>query len=125
MSLISKILTENKVQFLVTVTFCFLVSFASFAQSDRERQLNDLHRNSDIYSSYESPESNYDTRVENAVRSNSSVQAKDDAILKSSSQNKRDNPIYRHGGEKDIKKENMSTLSFNLFLYIVDKFKED
>ncbi len=33
--------------------------------------------------------------------------------------------IYRQGGEKDMRKDNVSTLSFNLFLYIVDKFKED
>ncbi len=29
------------------------------------------------------------------------------------------------GVEKGLKKDGMSTLSFNLFLYVVDKFKED
>lgn len=38
---------------------------------------------------------------------------------------KKEPSIYREGGEKEIRKEGMSTLSFNLFLYIVDKFKED
>ncbi len=36
--------------------------------------------------------------------------------------------IKRHFGEgekKEEKKEEMSTLSFNLFLYIVDRFKEE
>jgi len=37
----------------------------------------------------------------------------------------KENPIYKASGEKDVKKEEMSTLSFNLFLYIVDRFKED
>lgn len=38
---------------------------------------------------------------------------------------KKDPTIYKEGGEREIRKEGMSTLSFNLFLYIVDKFKED
>ncbi|AWW30524.1 hypothetical protein DN752_10520 [Echinicola strongylocentroti] len=39
---------------------------------------------------------------------------------------RKENPIYKAGGEKETKKDKeMSTLSFNLFLYIVDRFKED
>lgn len=38
---------------------------------------------------------------------------------------KKEPSIYKEGGEKETRKEGMSTLSFNLFLYIVDKFKED
>ncbi|GAB3656048.1 hypothetical protein GCM10028791_27580 [Echinicola sediminis] len=37
----------------------------------------------------------------------------------------KENPVYKASGEKEEKKEEMSTLSFNLFLYIVDRFKED
>ncbi|GGF33843.1 hypothetical protein [Echinicola rosea] len=44
---------------------------------------------------------------------------------KSSVKERKDNPIYKAGGEQEAKKEEMSTLSFNLFLYIVDRFKED
>jgi hypothetical protein len=33
--------------------------------------------------------------------------------------------LYKHRGEKEVKKEGLSTLSFNLFLYVVDRFKED
>ncbi|AGA77758.1 hypothetical protein [Echinicola vietnamensis] len=44
---------------------------------------------------------------------------------KSSVKERKENPIYKSGGEQETKKEEMSTLSFNLFLYIVDRFKED
>ena len=33
--------------------------------------------------------------------------------------------LNKGGGEKVLKKDGMSTLSFNLFLYVVDRFKED
>ncbi|WP_200975007.1 hypothetical protein [Echinicola sp. 20G] len=46
-------------------------------------------------------------------------------VSKSTVKERKENPIYKASGEKDVKKDEMSTLSFNLFLYIVDRFKED
>ncbi|UCS94398.1 hypothetical protein KZP23_05060 [Echinicola marina] len=37
----------------------------------------------------------------------------------------KENPIYKASGEKEVDQEEMSTLSFNLFIYIMDRFKED
>jgi hypothetical protein len=122
MSIPNKISLESKTKLTLAFSICFLLSFASFAQTEREKQINDIPRNSDLYNSYESPESNYDTRVENSARNNTYSKEENTNRLNNI---RKDNPIYRQGGEKDIKKENMSTLSFNLFLYIVDKFKED
>ncbi|EOZ95983.1 hypothetical protein A33Q_2576 [Indibacter alkaliphilus LW1] len=106
--------------------FCFFLSFTALAQSEREKQINDLPKNSDSYYLYEGPESNFDTRVENVNRNSNTTQTREDRLNKIN-QNRKDNSLLRQGGEKDIRKdkENMSTLSFNLFLYIVDKFKED
>ncbi len=122
MSIPAKISFENKMKLLTAFGICFLLSFASFAQTEREKQINDIPRNSDYYNNYESPESNYDTRVENSVKSNVHSREENTSRLNNA---RKENPIYKQGGEKDFKKENMSTLSFNLFLYIVDKFKED
>lgn len=44
---------------------------------------------------------------------------------KSAVKERKQSPIYKAEGEKDCKPQEMSTLSFNLFLYIVDRFKED
>ncbi|WP_215226583.1 hypothetical protein [Echinicola shivajiensis] len=44
---------------------------------------------------------------------------------KSSVKEVKENPIYKASGEKEVNKEEMSTLSFNLFIYIMDRFKED
>lgn len=124
MKIPNKISFENKFKLFTALCICFLISFTSMAQSEREKQINDLPRNSDIYNNHENPESNYDTRIEAYSKSTNNTQTREENTNKSNLV-KRENPIYKQGGEKDIKKENMSTLSFNLFLYIVDKFKED
>lgn len=101
------------------------MSFASFAQNERDRNIPDLPRNSDSPSQFESPESSIsEQKAENLQRQSISPMAEPKSGT-NSTQGKKDNAIYKMGGEKEIKKEGMSTLSFNLFLYIVDKFKED
>lgn len=37
----------------------------------------------------------------------------------------REEQQFKNGGERDRGREGVSTLSFNLFLYVIDKFKED
>ena len=107
------------------VGFCLFLSFASFAQGERDRNSPDLPKNNDSIGQYDIPESpSYENRSDNTFRQNN-LPPKDVNLNSSNTQIKKENPLFKQGGEKDVKKEGMSTLSFNLFLYIVDKFKED
>ena len=109
----------------LTLFLGVFVSFISFAQSERERNFPDLPRNNNESSTqYESSESStLEPRQENAPR-NSASAVKENKPAASTTL-KKENPLFKQGGEKDAKKEEISTLSFNLFLYIVDRFKED
>lgn len=107
------------------ILFCVFFSFASFAQNERDRNIPDLPRNNDSANQYESPESSIlEQKSENSSKS-PVLPIVESKSSNNPAQTKKDNAIYKMGGEKEIKKEGMSTLSFNLFLYIVDKFKED
>ena len=110
--------------FLSGLVFCLLLSFSAQAQSERERVIQDLPSNSDNFGQYESPEASVmDLKYENSRNNaNKTIELKP---FNGNQTTKRENPVYRQGGERDNRKEGMSTLSFNLFLYIVDKFKED
>ncbi|MFD2201642.1 hypothetical protein [Shivajiella indica] len=115
---------EYKILTLCTV-FCIYLNIASFAQGERERNPQDFPKHSDAIGQYDSPDaSSYENRTESLYRQNSS-QNKDVVEKPVTSTTKKENPLFKQGGEKDAKKEGISTLSFNLFLYIVDKFKED
>lgn len=107
------------------ILFCVFFTFASFAQNERDRNIPELTRNNDSANQFESPESSVlEQKTENYQRQ-SIPSTRETKIGSTTPQAKKDNPIYKMGGEKEIRKEGMSTLSFNLFLYIVDKFKED
>lgn len=106
------------------VGFCLFLSFTSFAQGERDRNSPDLPKNNDSIGQYDIPESSYENRSDNTFRQNN-LPPKDVNLNSSNTQIKKENPLFKQGGERDVKKEGMSTLSFNLFLYIVDKFKED
>lgn len=107
-----------------TTGFCILLGFTSFAQGERDRNSPDLPKNSDSIGQFDSAEpSGFDNRYDNSYKQ--STLTKEGQSNPSNSQVKKENPLFKQGGEKDVKKEGMSTLSFNLFLYIVDKFKED
>jgi len=108
--------------FLFGLGLCLILSSYSFAQSEKSAQ--DLPKNSDGIGQFESPEfSSFELRNEQLNRTNSNQNRENS--LNTTNSMKKENPIYKQGGEKDGRKEGMSTLSFNLFLYIVDKFKED
>ena len=95
----------------------------AFAQVEQDRNIPELPKNIDNTSSFESPESGtVDQRSDNFYRTNP---AKNKAQVVTASPQRKENPILKQGGEKENRKEGMSTLSFNLFLYVVDKFKED
>lgn len=105
--------------------FCIFLGFSSYAQGERDRNSPDLPKNSDSIGQFENTDlSSFENRSENTYRQ--STPTKEVHSNSSSPQVvKKENPLFKQGGEKDVKKEGMSTLSFNLFLYIVDKFKED
>ncbi|MCH7408007.1 hypothetical protein MM239_01255 [Belliella sp. DSM 111904] len=110
---------------LFIILFCSFGTFDIFAQSDKERTMQDLPRNADVVYPHESPEyTSTESRNELNSKQNNQILLKES---KSSGINlvKKENPIYKQGSDKELKKEGMSTLSFNLFLYIVDRFKED
>ncbi|SMD42921.1 hypothetical protein SAMN00777080_1490 [Aquiflexum balticum DSM 16537] len=105
--------------------FCLFLSFASFAQNERDRNIPDMPRNIDAPNHFENSESSaLEPKTEN-FQKQSVAPARN--IQQSNNLNpvKKEPSIYKEGGEKEMRKEGMSTLSFNLFLYIVDKFKED
>ncbi len=109
---------------LLAFIFCFLFTWDAVSQDEREKNLPDINKGSDHPNQFENPESSArDIRSDNFDNPRSST--KSEKSVNTNSSIKKDPQIYKMGGEKDIKKEGMSTLSFNLFLYIVDKFKED
>lgn len=108
--------------FLFGFGVCFLMSFNSFGQS--ERGMQDVPRNTDELGQFENTESNsIEWKQESSVPA--TLKSSNNRSQSTENTNRKENLIYRQGGEKDARKEGMSTLSFNLFLYIVDKFKED
>lgn len=103
---------------------CFLVfGTVSYGQSDHDRNFPDVPRQSENNTIYESPESANDYRNDAYIKSNSTKES--NATTQSSTTVRKENPIYKQGNDKEVRKESTSTLSFNLFLYVVDKFKED
>jgi len=103
--------------------FCLFLNFASFAQSERDRNIPELPRNIDAPNQFENSESNsLEPKTENFQKQSVAREAQQSNNINPV---KKEPSIYKQGGEKEMKKEGMSTLSFNLFLYIVDKFKED
>lgn len=53
------------------------------------------------------------------------AETKSSKIPATSVTEKEEEQLYKYEGEKEVNKERLSTLSFNLFLYVADKFKED
>jgi acyl-CoA-binding protein len=119
MTLKDKISSKVHKMLTLCVGFCLFLSFASYGQGERDRNSPDLPKNSDSIGQFEGQEtSSFENRSDN-------TSTKDINQNPNNAQVKKENPLFKQGGEKDVKKEGMSTLSFNLFLYIVDKFKED
>ncbi|HSJ68663.1 MAG TPA: hypothetical protein VK921_13350 [Anditalea sp.] len=110
----------QKVAFLA-IMFSAFCTINSFAQGEERSRNIPESRVDDNFGAMESPEAN--VMEYNSKSSVSSTSAnKEKATANPVNRNK---DVYKQTGEKDVRKENVSTLSFNLFLYIVDKFKED
>jgi hypothetical protein len=121
---VSKISTSGMKKLQLTFLLGFMMSFVAFAQTERERNYPDLPKNSESATQFESHESSSaDSKQDNGQKTN--LNPIKDPKPSTAAGLKKDNTLYRQGGEKDTKKEEISTLSFNLFLYIVDRFKED
>lgn len=120
-NIISSISTKGL--FLILV-FCAFGNFDTFGQGDKDKYLPDVPKTTENPIHFESPESaNYDHKIDVNNKYNST--SKETKASTNQNPIRKENPIYKQGSDKEVKKEGMSTLSFNLFLYIVDKFKED
>ncbi|KEO73178.1 hypothetical protein [Anditalea andensis] len=110
----------QKVAFLAFIlsSICALNAYAQ--GEDRNRNIPET-RIDDNFGAMESPEANV---MDYNSKSSTSIPSTPKEKVNTGITNK-NKDIYKQGGEKDVRKENVSTLSFNLFLYIVDKFKED
>ncbi|GAB2617260.1 hypothetical protein [Belliella aquatica] len=111
---------------ILAILFCALGSLNAFAQGEKERNFPDVPvKTSDVAGAFESHESTAtDSKYDFNLKQNNQQVNRDIKPAQSTSVRK-ENPLYKQGGDKEVKKEEMSTLSFNLFLYIVDKFRED
>src|SRR5690606_2179175 len=114
--------SQNKISFpynkffVIGLLFCSIVSFDVLGQEERGKAISDTPAEYDHITVVDG--------ADHAALENKSVERM--AAKKSFTQEpERNEQLYKQGGEKDSKKEGMSTLSFNLFLYVVDKFKED
>lgn len=108
----SKILTTTAIGGML---FCCLIASEGKAQSDKERTDKEHTKSAD--SAFTEGEK-YEV-IENIYENKSSK------INKSTESATRDSSGYRIEGQKNIKEEGKSTLSFNIFLYVLDRFKEN
>ncbi|WP_194775470.1 hypothetical protein [Pararhodonellum marinum] len=112
----------NSAKAIIFTFFCgVFISFSAYSQDEKDKNFPEVDKEEGVISSYENPgEPLLEYSVAPSKNSKESVNVKVDNAPK------KENQIYRQGNDKEIvKKENVSTLSFNLFIYIMDKFKED
>jgi hypothetical protein len=106
------------------IFFGLFASTAVVAQSDKDRNMPDVPKSADVVNFDNVDASFMETRDMVGIRP-APAPAKNNTILIAPPV-KKENPLFKQGSDKEqVKKESMSTLSFNLFLYIVDKFRED
>lgn len=109
-------LRQNKILFpcnkfvIIGLLFCSVVSFDIMGQEEREKIVSESNQEFGDLRGLESSD-----REENSTEIN----------RPSTSITEKKEQLYESEGEKEVNKEGISTLSFNLFLYVVDKFKED
>lgn len=113
--------SQNKISFpcrkvlVIGFLFCSIISFNVLGQEERGKAILDNPAGYD-----------HITGVDGSGHTDLENKSPERATTNKLSQEPENNEqAYKQGGEKDVRKEGMSTLSFNLFLYVVDKFKED
>lgn len=106
------------------IFFGLFTSTAVIAQSDKDRNMPDVPKSADVVNFDNSEASFMETRDMVGIRPAPAPTKNNTFSIAPVA--KKENPLYKQGSDKEqVKKESMSTLSFNLFLYIVDKFRED
>ncbi|MCC5936069.1 MAG: hypothetical protein JJU34_02190 [Lunatimonas sp.] len=96
----------------LVVVFCFVSASYSQAQSDKDRPFADVVKPS------ETVQQNKESASDYASAKRESVEKVEEG---------REQIGYKERSERDereVKSEAKSTLSFNLFLYVIDRFKE-
>ena len=113
-------LTTNKISFqfekflILGFLFCSVFAFNALGQEERTAHHEDAPAEYEIN----------DHGVRDLTLSEKeSGEIRETKISSPKKENKEH--LYKHRGEREVKKEGLSTLSFNLFLYVVDRFKED
>ena len=115
-----QLLSTNKISFrfrkplILGFLFCSLVTFSAAGQGERTKSHEDIPAEFESHSDHAGQDFS-----DNQTSGSEAKGSK--AIIKKENKEQ----LYKHHGEKEVKKEGMSTLSFNLFLYVVDRFKED
>ena len=113
---------QNKISYPFTIVFvlgllfCLIGSFEVSAQEEKGKVIS-------------SPNQEFDDliEIENPAISgseNKSLKVKEQEKTSTPQKDIKNDQLYQQRGEKEVKKEGLSTLSFNLFLYVADKFKE-
>jgi hypothetical protein len=116
MPLPNKILKRVLISGVLGCLFCFFAEPELMAQSERDLVSPEENKTNQAYA--EKP-----TLKDQRVSSEQDESSSDYSPLYSKKNSEK--VPERKGGDKDAKNEEMSTLSFNLFLYVLDRFRED
>lgn len=116
---LQNIISENKKWLLlIALIFCFSLNNQIFAQSDRESVIQETER-MEIQKDFNSS----DLKEANEEHHSYSPKKSLDADRPSTKTKRND---YREDmGAIEDKKEDKSPVSFNIFLYVLDRFKEN
>ena len=113
----NKIFFPYKYFFALGFLFCLVGSFDILAQEERGRI------NSDSNQGMDQVDESVDMQAD--FTEAKSVKTPNQNVISTPQNDTKNEQLYRQGGEKEVKNEGLSTLSFNLFLYVADKFKEN
>ena len=110
----NKILFQFKKPLVLGFLFCSFVTFSAAGQGER------IKSHEDNPAEFETITDHVGQDFLNSEKNNAETTAGKVTIKKENKEQ-----LNKHRVGKNAKKEGMSTLSFNLFLYVVDRFKED
>ena len=101
--------------FVLGFLFCSVISFNAVGQEERTVHHRDSSADYEEVSDLAGTEFTDSGKEGRETKANTSLSPKKETK----------DHLHKQRGEKDGRKEGMSTLSFNLFLYVVDRFRED
>jgi hypothetical protein len=115
-------LKPNKISFPFPKFFalgllcCWFGSLEVLAQEERGRVISDPHPGTD--------QVDENVEMHGDISESKSVKTPNQSVTTTPQNEIKNEQLYKQRGEKEVKNEGLSTLSFNLFLYVADKFKE-